>query len=201
MKELTGNDKIQARALYGAPVEFYPQFKTLLACNKLPEIPSTDGGTWRRIRVVPFEMNFVDNPVEPNERKKDPELRKNMETWHQAFMSILIEYNKRFKEEGNSEPTKVTEQTNQYQQKSDFVLEYLMDSLEYDITYKILSTDLYDDFKWWCSDSKNIKVPFDIKGFEIEVGIKKEPAIAGRFSGFRIKDRNSDNNSSAFDPN
>jgi P4 family phage/plasmid primase-like protien len=198
MKELTGNDKIQARALYGAPVEFYPQFKTLLACNKLPEIPSTDGGTWRRIRVVPFEMSFVDTPVEPHERKKDPNLRKNMETWHQAFMSILVKYNELFKNEGNSEPNKVTEQTNQYQQKSDFVLEYLTDRLDYDVTYKILSTDLYDDFKWWCNDSKNIKVPFDRKGFEVEVGLKKEPAILGKFSGFRLKDRNPE--VSSFDP-
>jgi P4 family phage/plasmid primase-like protien len=189
MKELTGNDKIQARALYGAPVEFYPQFKTLLACNKLPEIPSTDGGTWRRIRVVPFEMNFVDNPVEPNERKKDPDLRRNMETWHQAFMSILVEYNKRFKDEGNSEPKKVTEQTNQYQQKSDLVLEYLNDRIEYSPEYKVIASDVYDDFKWWCNDSKNIKVPYDRKGFEVEVGLKKEPSVGGKFNGFRVKER------------
>jgi putative DNA primase/helicase len=189
MKELTGNDKIQARALYGAPVEFYPQFKTLLACNKLPEIPSTDGGTWRRIRVVPFEIQFVDDPKEPHERKKDGDLRRLMETWHQAFMSILVHYNELFKKEGNSEPKKVTDQTNQYQQKSDFVLEYLSDRLEYSEEYKVLSTDLYDDFKWWCNDSKNIKVPFDRKGFEVEVGVKKVPAVGGRFSGFRIKER------------
>jgi P4 family phage/plasmid primase-like protien len=193
MKELTGNDKIQARALYGAPVEFYPQFKTLLACNKLPEIPSTDGGTWRRIRVVPFEIQFVDNPVEVHERKKDPDLRRDMETWHQAFMSILVYYNEKFKLEGNSEPKKVTEQTNQYQQKSDFVLEYLSDRTEDDVEQKILATDLYDDFKWWCMDSKNIKVPFDRKGFEVEVGVKKQPAIQGRFSGFRIKEKSGAN--------
>jgi len=189
MKELTGNDKIQARALYGAPVEFYPQFKTLLACNKLPEIPSTDGGTWRRIRVVPFEMNFVDVPVEPNERKKDPDLRRNMETWHQPFMSMLVEYNRRIKIEGNSEPKKVTEQTNQYQQKSDLVLEYLNDRIEYSEEFKVLASDVYDDFKWWCNDSKNIKVPYDRKGFEVEVGLKKEPSVGGRFNGFRVKER------------
>jgi P4 family phage/plasmid primase-like protien len=189
MKELTGNDKIQARALYGAPVEFYPQFKTLLACNKLPEIPSTDGGTWRRIRVVPFEMSFVDVPVEPNERKKDPDLRRNMETWHQPFMSMLVEYNRRIKVEGNSEPKKVTEQTNQYQQKSDLVLEYLNDRIEYSEEFKVLASDVYDDFKWWCNDSKNIKVPYDRKGFEVEVGLKKEPSVGGRFNGFRVKER------------
>ena len=76
MKELTGNDKISARALFKEPVEFYPQFKTVLTCNKLPVIPSNDGGTWRRLRVVPWEMKFVDNPKEPHERKKDR--RKNI---------------------------------------------------------------------------------------------------------------------------
>jgi len=189
MKELTGNDKIQARALYGAPIEFYPQFKTLLACNKLPEIPSTDGGTWRRIRVVPFEMRFTDEVVEPNDRKKDPDLRRKMETWHQAFMSVLVEYNKRFKEEGNSEPAKVKDHTLMYQQKSDLILEYIQDRIEDDITSKILVTELYDDFKFWCSDSKNIKVAFDRKGFETEIGNKKGAHVNGKFNGLRLKDR------------
>jgi len=193
MKELTGNDKIQARALYGAPIEFYPQFKTLLACNKLPEIPSTDGGTWRRIRVVPFEMRFTDDVVEPNDRKKDPDLRRKMETWHQAFMSILVEYNKRFKNEGNSEPTKVKDHTLMYQQKSDLILEYIEDRIEDSLTHKVLVTELYDDFKFWCSDSKNIKVAFDRKGFETEIGNKKGVHVNGKFNGIKLKDRIFDN--------
>ena len=191
MKELTGNDKIQARALYGNPIEFYPQFKTLLACNKLPEIPSTDGGTWRRIRVVPFEMRFVSEHemTEPNDRKKDPDLRRKMETWHSAFMSILVEYNKQFKEEGNVEPMKVRDQTLLYQQKSDLILEYISDRLEDAPDHKMIASELYDDFKFWCTDSKNIKVAFDRKGFETEVGIKKEPMVDGKFTGFRIKEK------------
>jgi hypothetical protein len=32
---------------------------------------------------------------------------------------------------------------------------------------------MYNDLKFWCNDSKNIKVPFDRKRFEIEVGVKK----------------------------
>jgi len=193
MKELTGNDKIQARALYGAPIEFYPQFKTLLACNKLPEIPSTDGGTWRRIRVVPFEMRFTDTVVEPNDRKKDPDLRRKMETWNQAFISILVEYNKRFKQEGNAEPLKVKEHTLMYQQNSDLILEYINDNLEDGPAYKILASELYDNFKFWCTDSKNIKVAFDRKGFETEIGNKKGVHVNGKFNGFKLKDKITDN--------
>jgi phage/plasmid-associated DNA primase len=102
-------------------------------------------------------------------------------------MSVLVEYNRKFKDEGNKEPSKVTEQTSLYQQKSDLILEYLSDRIEKDSTYKVFSADLYDDFKFWCNDSKNIKIPFDRKGFETEVGNKEEPHVNGLFSGFRLK--------------
>jgi phage/plasmid-associated DNA primase len=134
-------------------------------------------------------MRFTDEVVEPNDRKKDPDLRRKMETWHQAFMSVLVEYNKRFKEEGNSEPAKVKDHTLMYQQKSDLILEYINDRLEDAPDHKMIASELYDDFKFWCTDSKNIKVAFDRKGFETELGIKKEPMVDGKFTGFKIKEK------------
>ena len=65
MKNITGQDKIEARPLYGDPFQYTPQFKLLVACNHLPNIPSDDGGTWRRIRVIDFGIKFTSNP-DPN---------------------------------------------------------------------------------------------------------------------------------------
>ena len=59
LKYLTGGDKIQTRALYKGPVTFYPQGKLYLICNDIPNIPSDDDGTWRRVKIILFQSKFV----------------------------------------------------------------------------------------------------------------------------------------------
>jgi P4 family phage/plasmid primase-like protien len=177
MKELTGNDKIKARKLFKEPIEFIPQFKPVLTCNKLPTIPSTDGGTWRRIRVSPFEMKFVENPVEDYERKIDKKLKEILPSWKEAFMSILVETYKRYKKEGLIEPDKVLEYTKQYEKQSDSLHEFIFGIIgkgEIDDNFNL--GELYREFTAWyklthtdkCTYNKN-----DIK-YEIEEKLKKK---------------------------
>lgn len=155
MKELTGNDKISARALFKEPVDFYPQFKTVLTCNKLPFIPSNDGGTWRRIRVAPFEVSFVNDPKEPHERKKDRNLKAKMEYWKSAFMALLVHRFKRYKEYGLKEPMKVKSFTLEYQKSSDIYLEFINEQVEFttDKRNKINLTTFYSEFKVWFKEA------------------------------------------------
>ena len=97
MKEMTGGDKLYARGLYKEGGEFKPQFKMVLTCNHLPLVPSDDGGTWRRIRVVRFESRFCDNPEpqKPNEFPIDTNLATKFDDWKEPFMSLLVEYYKK----------------------------------------------------------------------------------------------------------
>lgn len=125
MKNITGGDKLMARSLYSDPVEFYPQFKTILACNKLPDIPSADGGTWRRIRVVPFETKFVDNPTEPNHEQKINNIDDLIDEWKSAVLSILIQKYKKYIKSGIYEPNKVLLHTKEYEKNSDIYMEYI----------------------------------------------------------------------------
>jgi len=163
MKELTGGDWIYARPLFKDPMKYKPQFKLLLTCNKLPFIPSTDGGTWRRLRVSPWESEFVDVPTLPHQFKKDFELLEKLELWKKAFLWYLIKvYYPIYKKNGLKEPAKVTLFTNKYKKQSDIFFEYI------DITLEITKNPkdaesfeiLYGSFKYWYGESYAVKNPF-----------------------------------------
>ena len=159
MKELTGNDKITARSLFKEPIDFYPQFKSLLTCNKLPYIPSNDGGTWRRLKTVPFNMKFVDNPTEPHHKKKDRTLKQKLEHWRTAVMSILVERYKIYKTRGLIEPETVRTHTLDYQKASDIYLEFINDTLVATTNKmdRVSLKILYDEFKYWYKETHTDK--------------------------------------------
>jgi len=131
MKEWTGGDKIQARALYSDPIEFKLTCIFFLVCNNLPEVNSMDQGTWRRLRNINFPSRFVSNPNPANkyEYKIDTKLPKQFAAWAPAFTNILIDYHRRYLKHGLKTPDRVVEFTKEYQVESDymqaFVNEYI----------------------------------------------------------------------------
>jgi len=68
MKEITGGDPIQGRALFKETVTFIPQFKLVVCTNTLFDIKSNDDGTWRRIRVCDFMSKFLEKPYEDEDK-------------------------------------------------------------------------------------------------------------------------------------
>jgi P4 family phage/plasmid primase-like protien len=141
MKELTGGTSITVRKLYGNPFTYKPQFKLLLACNKLPAIDATDGGTWRRLRVSPFNSHFVkvDNPNAKDNKftykgkplgkgqfPRDYQLSENMDIYKKAFSWLIINiYYPLYKQKGLVEPPLVMEYTNKYQKDNDIMLDFI----------------------------------------------------------------------------
>ena len=131
MKELTGGDTIIARALHKDPVEFKPQFKMVLTCNDLPKVSANDRGTWRRISVVEFISNFVEepDPNEPYEFMIDEGLDEKLKIWPEAFMFLLLEYFKKYKKYGIKEPNEVKRNTEDYKVDSDMFVGFFSEKL------------------------------------------------------------------------
>lgn len=161
MKELTGNDPFMARGLFEDPKEIKPQIKFFLTCNDLPIIPSRDGGTWRRLRVIQFNSKFVDSPTAPNEYKIDTRLKEKIQDWGPLFLSYLVYiYNTKYKNTKYLvEPKEVDYSTNAYKADNDHFTEYFNSKLEKvdDPKSTISKRNVYSDFKSWFKESHETK--------------------------------------------
>ena len=97
MKQFSGEDIIEARALFQDQEKFKITGKLFMLCNDLPPVNSMDGGTWRRIRVVPFESKFVtaEDPdyiaKKPNVYLRDGEIDHKFMLWRETFLSWLVD--------------------------------------------------------------------------------------------------------------
>lgn len=66
LKQLTGDDTVTARKLYSEEFEFKPEFKLWMATNHKPIIRGTDTGIWRRIHMIPFNVQILEDKVDKN---------------------------------------------------------------------------------------------------------------------------------------
>ena len=132
MKEITGGDPIQCRALFKDSVIFTPQFKLVVCTNVLFDVKSNDDGTWRRIRVCEFKSKFTDNPYEekefpkkdyPYQFKVDKNLHQKFKYWAPVFLSMLVD--KAFETQGKvTDRPCVLEPTNNYRKGQDILLDF-----------------------------------------------------------------------------
>jgi len=156
MKELSGNDRILTRGLYKEPYEFKPQFKMILTCNELPEVPSDDGGTWRRIRVIEFKSRFCENPVKENEFAMDLELSDKFERWAEPFISMLIERHKNITGTTINEPMEVRIATESYKNNNDVIGQFINDKIDImknKPDERLNITTLYNEFRIWSCEN------------------------------------------------
>ena len=132
VKELTGGDPIQCRALFKDSVTFIPQFKLVVCTNCMFDVKSNDDGTWRRLRKVDFLSKFTDNPYKdpkfPIEEYKyqfkiDQKLDEKFKFWAPVMLSMLVEI--AFKTQGRvNDVDMVMESTQKYRQDQDVLLEF-----------------------------------------------------------------------------
>jgi P4 family phage/plasmid primase-like protien len=187
MKELSGQDRILVRTLFKEPYEFKPQFKMILTCNELPEVPSDDGGTWRRIKVCNFSSRFCENPnLSKNEFHMDLELSDKFDRWKEVFISMLIERHKTINPSSITEPSEVRIATESYKQNNDIIGQFISEKIIIDSKIKeprVTIAKLYNDFRIWsvsnvtkgkkCPDRNQLKAyfekilarPYDNKGW------------------------------------
>ena len=121
MKRLTSTDPITAERKYFDPETFTPTHSTVLYTNHTPRLGSTDNGTRRRIKVVPF--NAVISSIA--ERMNYTQLL--FENAGGAILSWMIEGARMFIANGfqRSPCRAVDEATGQYFEQNDWLGQFL----------------------------------------------------------------------------
>jgi P4 family phage/plasmid primase-like protien len=169
MKEITGEDKITARGLFKEPIEFYPQFKALMIVNTLPIVPSTDDGTWRRLKKIDFNSKFVEEPNGKNQFKIDKSLGEKIKDWTGIFISYLINiYVNDYLVNGLVEPEEVKNSTNGYKLENDYFTEFYNERIEKTDSNKdrIKRDEVFNNFKLWFKNYKEGTKQFTSSDFD-----------------------------------
>ena len=167
LKQLTGGSKVTCRFLYGDEFEYTPEFKIWVATNHKPVIRGTDIGIWRRIKLIPFEVNIPKDKVDKNLKYK---LR-------QEFPQILawaVEGCMKWQKEGIAEPDVVLDAVRDYKQEMDLIASFVEQCIEidYDSEVKVPAADLFGVYRAWAKSNNEWEMTAKKFGMEI---VKKLP--------------------------
>lgn len=174
MKEITGGDPIQGRALYKDVVTFTPQFKLIVCTNSMFDIKSNDDGTWRRIRVNDFTSKFLETPFGdprfsredyPYQFKIDKKINNKFDEWAPIFMSMLVQIS--FKNKGIvNDCDIVLSSSNTYRNGQDYLSEFIKDRIIKKEGGRIKKTELSQEFKNWYTTNIGKNMPKTKELFE-----------------------------------
>ena len=175
VKQLTGGGKVTCRFLYGDEFEYEPEFKIWIGTNHKPIIRGTDVGIWRRIRLIPFEVNIPKEKVDKNLKYK---LREELPQILKWAVDGCIKWQKY----GLELPQSVVRATKEYKIEMDILANFVDSCIEIDYTNgeNISAQDLFTLYGAWAK--KNNEYEMTSRKFFIEIA-KKLPEKIRRGSG------------------
>ncbi len=174
VKTLSGDDPISCRRMREDTWTFQPTHKIILATNHLPLIRGTDYGIWRRIRLIPFNAQFMseDKTLEavdiPNELS--------------GILNWAIEGYQMLEEEGLQPPEIVLAANKHYQEDMNIVRQFVEDECVLTPDATITNGRLYQSFKTYCETlgqwvPSHRKLTQDLS----KMGVKSKNANSERF--------------------
>lgn len=146
IKQITGGDVVNARALYKEGVEFTAICKLWLSSNHKPKIRGTDEGIWRRLRVVPFVHQFVGTA-------KDPDFPEKLKAELPGILRWAIEGLIAWQASGLGTCAEVSQAVASYRAEMDPIGPFVEDDCILDPAQSETGMRLYGSYKQWCADA------------------------------------------------
>ena len=147
IKLLTGGEPVMIRRMREEFVEIDPVFKLTISGNHKPAVRGTDDGIWRRLLLVPFDVQVPKDEV-------DPMLPAKLWAERAGVLNWLLDGALDYLNGGLREPAHVTAATEAFREDSDPIRTFLADAckvsgLPEDFE---LAKDLVEAFQVWQRD-------------------------------------------------
>lgn len=186
VKQLTGGDKILARFLYGSEFEYKPKFKIWMATNHLPIIRGTDDGIWRRIKIIPFNIQI------PKE-KVDKKLEYKLKAEYTGILNWIVQGAIMWQQEGLEDPEAVTKVIEAYRAEMDPLDAFLEERCTTGQNYSIKAREMYDAYHEWAKESEEYKMSLNKFGREMSKKLLRVKRRDGwYYVGLKLKEPDSD---------
>ena len=186
VKQLTGGDKILARFLYGSEFEYKPKFKIWMATNHLPIIRGTDDGIWRRIKIIPFNIQI------PKE-KVDKKLEYKLKAEYTGILNWIVQGAIMWQQEGLKDPEAVTKVIETYRAEMDPLDAFLEECCTTGQNYSIKAREMYDAYHEWAKESEEYKMSMTKFGREMSKKLLRVKKRDGwYYVGLKLKEPDSD---------
>lgn len=149
VKQLTGGDAIRARRMHEDFWEFEPTHKLWLSTNHKPEIRGTDYAIWRRIRLIPFNVQFTDD----SDPRKDPTMEDRLMAELPGILAWAVQGCLDWQKHGLGMAEAVKSATAGYQADMDVLAAWLADCCVIHRNAKARASALYRAYADWCEQS------------------------------------------------
>jgi putative DNA primase/helicase len=168
VKQLTGDQSITARTLYGKPITFTPSHTIFLITNSPPDLhDGSDYAMQRRLIVFPFNTRFVDNPSLPDERQRDRDLPRKLLSEAPGILAWLAKGTIAWLEQGLNVPAVCRRETENYQKSMDTVQLYIDENLVVGDGHEVTAQAFYDSYFQWCLSNQQRPLTKNVFGRKI----------------------------------
>ncbi|AET73344.1 primase [Emiliania huxleyi virus PS401] len=195
IKELTGGEPINVRALHSDFVEIRPVFKLTMSGNHKPDIRGGDDGIWGRLLLVPWDVRIPDD-------RQDQNLVEKLMGEAPGILNWMIEGLLDYLEGGLRPPAVVTEATQEYREESDPIGTFLTSccTITGNFDDKLLSSEISNAFNYhqmerglnqWKPGTFTRQFSTKAKTWKHPhsgLGIEKSKASLSQYTGLRFTD-------------
>jgi len=149
IKQLTGENTITTRFLYQDEFSYKPNFTLWMTSNFKPSIKSQDWGTWRRVKMIPWEFQ-----VERNQR--DEQLKSKLRKEASGILNWALRGLQRYVQAGYkmTYPAKVKAATDEYRTSQDILGQFIDARCQVGAEHKVAVSQLFSAFQAWAEVSR-----------------------------------------------